>query len=140
MSKRGYLGLVGLVAVTTILAQLLGPWTSMAVLAALAVAGVTLAMRDGTVLLNGQPLAEPYAWHAEPGVAPVDSAFAWQQPYLVQAIAGTRPATRNDWGPLVLPAGAYFVLGDNRDHSLDSRYWGFLRATDLLGRVRVGAK
>jgi signal peptidase I len=46
---------------------------------------------------------------------------------------GDHPS-RNNWGPLVVPAQSYFVLGDNRDNSLDSRYWGFVPDSLLRGR------
>lgn len=41
------------------------------------------------------------------------------------------------WGPETVPAGHYWMLGDNRDNSKDSRYWGFLPESELIGRVAV---
>jgi signal peptidase I len=49
---------------------------------------------------------------------------------------GDHPS-RNNWGPLVVPSSSYFVLGDNRDNSLDSRYWGFVPDSLLRGRPLV---
>jgi signal peptidase I len=49
---------------------------------------------------------------------------------------GDHPS-RNNWGPLVVPVSSYFVLGDNRDNSLDSRYWGFVPDSLLRGRPLV---
>ena len=49
------------------------------------------------------------------------------------AVASYRPS-RNNWGPLVVPSAHLFVLGDNRDNSLDSRYWGFVPDSMVKGR------
>ena len=60
----------------------------------------------------------------------------WQAEYLLPDADRTRyEPTRNNWGPLVIPEGRYFMLGDNRDSSLDSRYWGLLERWRLEGRV-----
>ena len=45
--------------------------------------------------------------------------------------------SRNNWGPLVVPKGNYFVLGDNRDNSLDSRYWGLVADSLMKGQPFV---
>ena len=100
------------------------------------VPGDTLAMRDGVLLRNGLPQAEAYVSHTDPGADPADQDFRWQRKYLiptVEAAVGAHPS-RNNWGPLVVPADNYFVLGDNRDNSLDIRYWGFVPDSLLSGR------
>ena len=103
------------------------------------VPGDTLEMRGGVLRRNRHDVVEPYAWHAEPDVDPASDDFNWQRQYLVSGTARDSESyhpSRNTWGPLVIPPGQYFVLGDNRDNSLDSRYWGFLPADDILGRAR----
>lgn len=101
------------------------------------VAGDTLSMVDGVLQLNRKPVREPYAWHADPTVDPAPDDFRWQRRYLVATVDTARYiASRNNWGPTVVPADNYFVLGDNRDNSLDSRYWGFVPNTDITGIVR----
>lgn len=98
--------------------------------------GDTVAMRDGVLYLDGVPQAESYVSHSEPGIDPVAEDFRWQRNYLVrtaEASAGFHPS-RNNWGPLVVPERSFFVLGDNRDNSLDSRYWGFVPDSLLRGR------
>ena len=118
--------------------------------------GDTLAMREGVLMRNGVALDESYVVHTEPGVDPLNDDFRWQRGYLVNTAVANPSATestpmapavtaagapyrpsRNNWGPLVVPARNLFVLGDNRDNSLDSRYWGFVpdslvRGTPLI--------
>ena len=99
--------------------------------------GDTLAMQDGVLIRNGRRQDEAYVVHNEPGADPAGEAFRWQDTVLVRtanaAHAGYHPS-RNNWGPLIVPARSYFVLGDNRDNSLDSRYWGFVPDSLVRGR------
>jgi len=102
----------------------------------IAVPGDTVSMRDGVLTLNGQLQSEPYVKHESPLGDDPDSRMAWQMEHLVDGIPseGYRP-TRDNWGPLAIPEGRYFMLGDNRDTSLDSRYWGLLEGWRLEGRA-----
>ena len=105
------------------------------------VPGDTLEMRSGTLFRNGQRLSERYASHSS-DVDRVEERFRWQRDYVVRT-AGAAGAsvsydpTRNNWGPLVVPRKSYFVLGDNRDNSSDSRYWGFVADSLVKGRPFV---
>jgi signal peptidase I len=98
--------------------------------------GDTLEMRDKVLYLNGEPLVEPYARHSDPLTDPPHDEMLWQLDYLVRRPehwSNYRP-TRDNWGPLVVPPGKFFALGDNRDNSEDSRFWGFLDAEAIKGR------
>ncbi|MBI1967586.1 MAG: signal peptidase I [Gemmatimonadetes bacterium] len=101
------------------------------------VAGDTVEMRDGDLVVNGEPQAEPYVQRVDPWHDVSEPAFNWQRPYLVTPSPELRRRyhpTRDAWGPLVVPPDKYFVLGDNRDSSADSRYWGFVDKGAVKGR------
>jgi len=102
--------------------------------------GDTLRMVHDTVYRNGKRLDEPYALHLEPHT---DDPFqlrkirALQLPQYVGRDAGAYQPTTHDWGPIVVPAGHFWVMGDNRDESYDSRFWGFLPRSHVVGRPVV---
>lgn len=97
--------------------------------------GDTLKMRDKQLYLNQDPVEEPYARYADPHGDAVHPGMAWQSRFLA---TGPRPGqyrpSRDNWGPIVIPPDRYFVLGDNRDNSEDSRYWGLVSREDIKGR------
>lgn len=99
--------------------------------------GDRIKLVHGVVYRNGLALVEPYAIHSGgyeparddwPNGGPLfETAPEWQAAlpqYLVD-------------GELVVPPGKYFCMGDNRDDSLDSRYWGFVPLANLIGRPSV---
>jgi signal peptidase I len=96
--------------------------------------GDTILMREGELFINGQSLSEPYTVR-QAGHGVVDSAFSWQRQFLVGQ-GRTQPyhPTSTSWGPLLIPDSSYFILGDNRPESADSRYTGFVAADMVFGR------
>ena len=100
--------------------------------------GDTLSMRGGRLTRNGAALEEPYAvsvGDSSQGFA--DPEMGWQRAYVAGGdTAGYQPTSRN-WGPLVVPSGFYFMLGDNRDGSRDSRFWGFVPRGNVQGSPLV---
>jgi signal peptidase I len=100
------------------------------------VPGDTLMMREGELYVNSVHQSEPFVSHSEPDMDPTAVDFEWQKKYLVKTAeaASGPPPSRNNWGPLVVPKDEYFVLGDNRDNSLDSRYWQFVPDSLIRGR------
>jgi len=97
--------------------------------------GDRVEMRDRVLYLNGEPQDEPYV--KVTGLQDnADPWMVWQTAYLAPGVdpSAYRP-TRDNWGPLVIPEDRYFMLGDNRDESLDSRYWGLLEGWRLEGRA-----
>lgn len=79
--------------------------------------GETLELENQTMIINGQPLAEEYAH------------------YLFAPAVDTTGDLRRKYGPVTVPAGHFFMMGDNRDDSQDGRFWGFLPQSYVKGRA-----
>ncbi len=81
-----------------------------------ALGGDRVEIRDKQLYVNGTMLNEPYAIHEDPMIYPRrgPTEIPLPEPF----------RSRDQFGPFIVPPGTYFVLGDNRDRSSDSRYWG----------------
>jgi signal peptidase I len=87
--------------------------------------GETVEVREKKVYINGKALAEPYAHFLEPASTPSEFREV------------TSSDVRERYGPVTVPPDQYFVMGDNRDNSQDSRYWGFLPRDYIKGKALV---
>ena len=94
----------------------------------------TLRMTDKRLYLNGTPLYEPYARYIDERGDAAHPDMRWQSNHLIANPPPRYNPTRDNWGPIVVPPGRYFVLGDNRDNSEDSRYWGFVSRSEIRGQ------
>jgi signal peptidase I len=81
--------------------------------------GERLELRAKKIYINDQPIDEPYVHLTQPA----------------SADGASRGDLREAYGPVTVPAGQYFMMGDNRDNSQDSRYWGFLPASYVKGKA-----
>jgi signal peptidase I len=115
------------------------------------VPGDTLQMRDKVIYRNGKRLDESYARYLDEGDDPIPEFGSGMMmdptvrtdaygshnhyPLLVPSVdkRAYRPS-RNNWGPLVVPPGKYWLMGDNRDRSLDSRFMGPVPRVDIRGK------
>ncbi len=82
--------------------------------------GDRVELREKRVYINGQPIEDPHAFYLDPPSA---------------GGAARANDVRETYGPVTVPDRQYFVMGDNRDNSQDSRYWGFLPASYVKGRA-----
>ncbi len=80
-----------------------------------AVGGDTIEERDKHLFINGKPAEEPYVQHTD-------------------RLLSER---RDNFGPIVVPEGKLFAMGDNRDESYDSRFWGFVDSSAIKGKAFI---
>ncbi len=83
------------------------------------VAGDKIEMKNKKLFINDRPYADPNGHYTDQAIFPAEA-----QP-------------RDNFGPLVVPQDSFFVMGDNRDHSLDSRLWGFVDLKDVQGKAFI---
>jgi signal peptidase I len=87
--------------------------------------GDVVEIRDKKVSVNGKQLNEPYVIHVDPQTYPLQPALP--EPY----------RSRDQFGPYTVAPDSYFAMGDNRDRSSDSRYWGTVPRSMIKGRAFI---
>jgi signal peptidase I len=101
-----------------------------------AVPGDRIELRNDHLLINGEPASYAMLGGGTQGTLTLSESVSGKTHSLM--IEPQKPALRS-FGPLEVPPGRYFVMGDNRDNSFDSRYFGFVSRGSILGRATLVA-
>lgn len=100
--------------------------------------GDTLEMRHGALYRNGKAMQEPYAQQVNPENTLVGEPeirremLTLQKPHYIGSDSNYLPDV-HEWGPIVVPRDSLWMMGDNRDMSKDSRFWGFVPRKNVRG-------
>lgn len=104
--------------------------------------GDTVEIKNKKVFVNGKEVVEPYAKYADDTVYPAPKLYSFQEEYQKAWEQGSfTPAklhigtVRDNFGPVTMPVSKIFVLGDNRDGSYDSRFFGCVDVSQIKGRA-----
>jgi signal peptidase I len=87
----------------------------------IAVEGDRLSIKDKRIFINGNQIEDPYGVHKDPNI--------------ISSEGGE--ANRDNFGPVTVPPHALFVMGDNRDRSYDSRFWGYVDLNKVKGKAFI---
>jgi signal peptidase I len=83
------------------------------------VPGDEIQIRDKQVYVNGIPYRNPHEIHSDSHILPQGQ------------------GVRDNFGPVRVPENSYFMMGDNRDNSSDSRFWGYVKSSDIIGEALI---
>jgi signal peptidase I len=100
------------------------------------VPGDRIHLVDKKLWLNGKPVDEPYVYYKTEFIDQYRDNFP-REPNIPTEPAHDMLAKHVENGEVVVPPGFYFAMGDNRDQSLDSRYWGFVPRANIVGKPLI---